>query len=312
MTPLLEVANLYHTYHRRSALDAVRRWQRQRVRSRFATFGARRGDETARSTAAAFATPGKTVLHGIHLRVEVGETLGIVGSSGSGKSTLAALIARLRDPTSGTIRYDGHDIAATPARRSARAAWRGDIQLVPQDGRASLNPGASAYAALDKALAARARRNRAQGLRAAGDVIALAASVGLSPARLHARPHQLSGGEAARVALARALAWRPALLILDEPTAALDVSVQAGILALLARLRREHRMSLLFISHDLDVVRLLCDKVLVMHRGAIVDSLSARRLANLMYDAQNSNRGTAETDAPLHPATRALLDAQPS
>ncbi|EEA01311.1 ABC transporter related [Burkholderia sp. H160] len=203
-----------------------------------------------------------------------GETVGLIGQSGSGKSTLANLLARLDDPDEGAIHFDGEDIVATPARHSARAAWRRRIQLVFQDARDSIDPRASAFDAIVAALPERfsAREDVSE------CVHALAHSVELPRSRLALRPHQLSGGEAARVGIARAIASKPDLLILDEPTAALDVSVQAGVLRTLDNLRQRHGMAMLFISHDLDVVRILCSRALVMYAGEIVESASTEAL----------------------------------
>ncbi|MEM5400102.1 dipeptide/oligopeptide/nickel ABC transporter ATP-binding protein [Paraburkholderia unamae] len=223
----------------------------------------------------------------VSFKLARGETLGLIGQSGSGKSTLANLLARLDDPDEGTIRFEGEDIAATPARRSARAAWRRRIQLVFQDARDSIDPRASAFDAIVAALPPRFGSCAEVSER----VLALAHSVELPRSRLVLRPHQLSGGEAARVGIARAIASEPDLLILDEPTAALDVSVQAGVLRTLDQLRERHGMAMLFISHDLDVVRILCARALVMYAGEIVEN--------------------ASTDAlfadPRHHHTRALL-----
>lgn len=201
--------------------------------------------------------------------LQPGETLGIVGRSGSGKSTLAAIVARLMDADAGSIELDGENLCALPSRRAARAPWRTKIQLVFQDAKGSLDPlipcGAAIAAPLwnDPVLS----RHRAA-LRARIEQLATAVALPLS--LLDRLPHQLSGGEAARVAIARALACAPSILILDEPTAALDVGVQASVMHTIDALRREQSMSMLFISHDQDLVRLLCDRVLTLERGRLV------------------------------------------
>jgi ABC-type dipeptide/oligopeptide/nickel transport system ATPase subunit len=203
---------------------------------------------------------------GVSLAIGRGEAVGLTGANGSGKSTLAALIARLLDPDAGTILFDGIDLAAPPARRAAHQAWRGRVQMVFQDAGAALDPRILARDAVAAPLA------RLCGLRGAALTAAAEQAldmVGLERTLFDRRPHQLSGGQLARVGLARAVALRPDLLILDEPTTALDVSVQAAILHLLHALRRELGMALLLISHDAEVVRLLCERVLVMRHGQI-------------------------------------------
>jgi peptide/nickel transport system ATP-binding protein len=204
------------------------------------------------------------------------------------------MLTRLLDPTAGTIRFAGQDIGTIPARRFARTPERARLQLVFQDPTDSLNPRFTAFAAIAESLRCLGRmRERA---RRRARVQELADLVGLPGELLHRFPHQLSGGQKARVGIARAIALQPALLVLDEPTSALDVSVQAVILHLLAGLRQRLGMSYLFISHDLNVVRLLSDRVLVMYRGKIVEE------------------GAAETvfTRPDHPYTRALLAALPT
>lgn len=221
-----------------------------------------------------------------------GEALGLVGESGCGKSTVAGLIARLDDPDSGEIRFKGEDLARWPARKAAHAPWRTDIQMVFQDPGDSLDPRLNAFDAIAAPL------RRLKGL--AGDALrrrvhAAAEHARLPAALLARRPHQLSGGQAARVGIARAVALEPALLILDEPTSALDVSIQVGILRLLDELRRELGIGYLFVSHDLQVVRLLCQRVLVMYLGRLVE---AGETAQVL-------------DHPAHPYAAALASAAP-
>jgi ABC-type glutathione transport system ATPase component len=231
---------------------------------------------------------------GVSFDILPGECVGLVGESGSGKSTLVRVLTRLLDPTSGTIRFNGQDIGAIPARRFARTPERARLQMVFQDPTDSLNPRFTAFAAIAEPL--RCLGQIRQRVQMRQRVQALAELVGLPLELLDRFPHQLSGGQKARVGIARAIALQPALLVLDEPTSALDVSVQAVILRLLATLQQRLGMSYLFISHDLNVVRLLSDRVLVMYRGAIVES------------------GPAEAvfTTPEHTYTRALLAALPT
>jgi len=209
----------------------------------------------------------------ISFSVGRGESVGLVGESGCGKSTTSMMVMRLLDPTAGRILFEGEDIGAVPARRFARSAWRARIQMVFQDPTDSLNPRYTAYRAIVDPLL-RLRRERSADLRS--EVEELASLVGLPTNLLDRFPHQLSGGQKARVGIARAIALRPKLVILDEPTAALDVSVQAVVLNLLQDLKRSLDMSYLFVSHDLHVVQLLCDRVIVMRQGRIVETGSAR------------------------------------
>ena len=221
-----------------------------------------------------------------------GQSLGLVGESGCGKSTLVRVLARLLDTTEGRIFFEGVDLAAIPATGFARLPQRAAIQMVFQDPTDSLNPRYTARETIAEPLALLTGQ---RGAEAAARVAEVAAQVGL-PAELLSRfPHQLSGGQKARVGIARALAVRPRLLILDEPTAALDVSVQAVVLQLLDRLRAELGLSYLFVSHDLNVVRLLTDFVAVMYLGKIVE------------------QGPSEAvfRQPRHPYTRALVSAIP-
>ncbi|MFO1328367.1 MAG: ABC transporter ATP-binding protein [Rubrivivax sp.] len=228
----------------------------------------------------------------VWLHIAPGESLGLVGESGCGKSTLVRLLARLLDPSDGRIDFDGQDLATHPVRRFARTPQRAAIQMVFQDPTDSLNPRFTARDTIAEPCRLLAGMDAAA---AAARVDEVAAQVGL-PAELLGRfPHQLSGGQKARVGIARALAPRPRLLILDEPTAALDVSVQAVVLQLLDRLRRELQLATLFVSHDLNVVRLLTDRVAVMYLGKIVEMGPSAEVFR----------------APQHPYTQALVSAIP-
>jgi len=201
--------------------------------------------------------------------VNRGESVGLVGESGCGKSTTSTMVMRLIDKSDGVIMFDGEDIGAIAPRKFAELPLRKRIQMVFQDPTDSLNPRFTAARAIaDPILRLGDERGR-RAVRARCE--ALARQVGLPAELLDRFPHQLSGGQKARVGIARAIALNPDLVILDEPTAALDVSVQALVLNLLAELRDTLGMSYLFVSHDLNVVRLLCDRVIVMQAGRIVE-----------------------------------------
>jgi len=186
------------------------------------------------------------------------------------------MITRLLDPTSGSIEFEGRDIAQTPAKLFVGDAARSRLQMVFQDPTDSLNPRFSAFRSIADPLYRLGGVKRQEAARAR--VERLANLVGLPGNLLDRFPHQLSGGQKARVGIARAIALEPKLLILDEPTAALDVSVQALVLNLLADLKRDLGMSYLFVSHDLCVVRLLCDRVIVMQAGKIVEQGDAAEI----------------------------------
>jgi len=213
---------------------------------------------------------------GISFAVRRGESVGLVGESGCGKSTTSMMVMRLIDPTSGRITFDGQDIAAVPARGFAASPLRKRIQMVFQDPTESLNPRYTVARAIADPLLRMGGFRGGQKLR--DKVEELATMVGLPHDLLDRFPHQLSGGQKARVGIARAIALNPDLVILDEPTAALDVSVQAVVLNLLQHLKETLGMSYLFVSHDLHVVRLLCDRVIVMRQGAIVEEGTAQEV----------------------------------
>jgi peptide/nickel transport system ATP-binding protein len=230
---------------------------------------------------------------GISFELQRGETLGLVGESGCGKSTTSMMLMRLLDPTAGKIIFDGQDIGAMPAKGFAGSDFRRRIQMVFQDPTDSLNPRYSAERAIADPLLRMGTNKGRDAIRARCEE--LARLVGLPVDLLDRFPHQLSGGQKARVGIARAIALDPDLVILDEPTAALDVSVQAVVLNLLQDLKLRLGMSYLFVSHDLHVVRLLCDRALVMRAGQIVEA------------------GTAEQvlEAPVHEYTKELIKALP-
>jgi peptide/nickel transport system ATP-binding protein len=206
---------------------------------------------------------------GISFTVACGESVGLVGESGCGKSTTSTMVMRLTDKSDGVIMFDGEDIGAIPAKSFAKLPLRKRIQMVFQDPTDSLNPRFTAARAIaDPILRLGGMRGR-DAVRARCE--ALARQVGLPLDLLDRFPHQLSGGQKARVGIARAIALDPDLVVLDEPTAALDVSVQAVVLNLLQELKETLGMSYLFVSHDLNVVQLLCDRVIVMRAGRIVE-----------------------------------------
>ena len=213
---------------------------------------------------------GYRAVDNVSFSIARGESVGLVGESGCGKSTTSAMVMRLLDATAGSIRFKGQELTAVSAAAFARSPLRRELQMVFQDPHESLNPRATAAQSIaDPLLRLEGMSNGAE-IRAR--VEALATQVGLQHELLDRLPHQLSGGQKARVGIARAISTKPELLILDEPTAALDVSVQAVVLNLLADLKAEFGMSYLFVSHDLEVVRLLCDRVIVMRAGSIVES----------------------------------------
>jgi peptide/nickel transport system ATP-binding protein len=206
---------------------------------------------------------------GISFTVNRGESVGLVGESGCGKSTTSSMVMRLIDKTGGTVMFDGEDIGEIPAKNFAKLPMRRRIQMVFQDPTDSLNPRFTAARAIADPILRLGNIKGRDAVRGRCEELSL--QVGLPLEFLDRFPHQLSGGQKARVGIARAIALKPDLIILDEPTAALDVSVQAVVLNLLQDLKDTLGMSYLFVSHDLNVVRLLCDRVIVMRAGKIVE-----------------------------------------
>jgi len=236
--------------------------------------------------------PGVTVkaIDGVSFEVGKGEVVGLVGESGSGKTTLGRSVLRLTEPTGGTVRFDGHDVTAMPAPKLK--AFRSRMQIIFQDPYASLNPRMSVGQTLGEALALHrigAREDRAD------RVGSLLEKVGLPRNAAQRFPHEFSGGQRQRIGIARALAVNPEFIVADEPVSALDVSIQAQVINLLQDLRQELGLSILFIGHDLSVIEFLCDRVVVLYLGRIMETAPAADLYR----------------KPRHPYTRALLDAAP-
>jgi dipeptide transport system ATP-binding protein len=229
-------------------------------------------------------------LAGVSFDLEAGKTLAVVGESGSGKSTLARLVTMIEEPTAGTLKIDGVDIVGSTAEQ--RRKLRSHVQIVFQNPYGSLNPRQTIGAALEEPLLVNTSMSSAERGKAARDMMA---RVGLRPEFVDRYPHMFSGGQRQRIAIARALMLRPKILVLDEPVSALDVSIRAQVLNLLAELQDEFGLAYLFISHDLSVVRHIADRVMVIYLGHAVEV------------------GTREAifTAPQHPYTRALLSATP-
>lgn len=233
---------------------------------------------------------GQTVhaVNGVDFAIRPGEVLGMVGESGSGKSTIGRVVLRLLSPTSGTVRFQGRDISRLKEKDCR--PLRADMQMVFQDPWGALNPRMKVSALIGETLklhtgldgAARRRR-----------VEELAERVRLPTTFLDRYPADLSGGQLQRVCIARAIATNPKLIVLDEPTSSLDLSVRAGILELLAELRAETKVAMLFISHDLGTVRLISDRIVVLYLGSIVEYAGAREVF----------------ERPAHPYTQALISA---
>ena len=237
--------------------------------------------------------PRFTAVKGIDLSVPAGKTVGLVGESGSGKSSIARAAVGLTPVTGGSINLDGTDI--TNPKGKALRFLRQNAQLVFQDPHASLNPRMEIAMAVQEAVSV-ATGKRISSAECERTALDLLDKVGVPKAAMRRYPHQLSGGQLQRVSIARALALEPKMLILDEVTASLDVSVQAKILNLLRQLQRELDISMLYISHDLSVIRYLADHVYVMRYGYIVED------------------GTVDQifDAPQHDYTKTLLSAVPT
>lgn len=230
----------------------------------------------------------KAILNDVNLRIAEGESVAIVGESGAGKSTLGKLLLGTLKPTSGQYLYRGEDVGKL--RAGSRRAWRRKVQAVFQNPTASLNPRLELSKALTEPLEVAARMSRSQRRTAAADLLQ---TVGLDPVLADRYPHQISGGQRQRVVIARTLGARPETVVLDEPVSALDVSARAQILNLLVDLRSSTNITSIYITHDLATVGYLCDRLVVLYKGRIVEQLSVQKL----------------TDGPDHPYTQALLSA---
>ena len=229
---------------------------------------------------------------GVCFDVRRGETLGIVGETGCGKSTTARLMLRLLDPTSGTIGFDGEDI--TSASGARMKALRREMQMIFQDPYSSLNPRQSVGSIIAEPFAIH-RLHSGEGERRRA-VQELMEQVGLNPEHFNRYPHEFSGGQRQRIGVARAIALRPKLIVADEPVSALDVSIQAQILNLLRALQRDLGLTIVFIAHDLSVVRHMCDRILVMYLGKIVESASSDEL---YHHARHPYSGALLSAVPL-------------
>jgi dipeptide transport system ATP-binding protein len=229
-------------------------------------------------------------LQNVSFTLEAGRTLAVVGESGSGKSTLARLLTLIESPTRGSLVIEDEDVAH--ASRERRRKLRREVQIVFQNPYGSLNPRQKIGRALEEPLlvntdlGASARRDAA---------LAMMGEVGLRPEFYHRYPHMFSGGQRQRIAIARALMLRPKILVLDEPVSALDISIRAQVLNLLAELQETHKLAYVFVSHDLSVVRHIADEVMVIYLGAVVEIGDKATLF----------------EAPQHPYTRALMAATP-
>lgn len=238
-----------------------------------------------------FALPGGGKVHavnGVSFALAPGETLGLVGESGSGKSTIGRCVLRLAAPSAGRIAFLGQDITAAPERHLR--PLREKMQIVFQDPWSALNPRMTARALIEEPLRLHTQLSRAE-RRDRTD--ALGARVRLPGRLLDRYPAELSGGQLQRVCIARAIATEPALIVLDEPTSSLDLSVRAGILDLLFELKESTRAAMLFITHDLGTLRLIADRVLVLYLGRAVEQADAQTIY----------------EAPAHPYTQALISA---
>jgi peptide/nickel transport system ATP-binding protein len=239
------------------------------------------------------------VVDRVSLTIEPGETLGLVGESGSGKTTVARMVLGLTRPTSGTILIDGIDIAR--ASRAELHRLRRQMQPVFQDPYAALNPRMRVADIVTEPLVIHARELGIRPDRATlrARAAELLAEVGLDESALDRHPHQFSGGQRQRINIARALALRPRLLILDEPVSALDVSVGAQIVNLLRRLQREHGLTYLFISHSMPLVRYLSTRIAVMERGRLVETGEAEALCQNPREAYTRQLIAATPELPV-------------
>jgi peptide/nickel transport system ATP-binding protein len=226
----------------------------------------------------------------VTFEIAKGEVLGLVGESGSGKSTIGRSVVRLIEPTAGEIRFAGTDLVRLRAR--ALRPFRRRLQVIFQDPYASLNPRRRVADTIGEALATHGLHT---GNARATRIAELLSLVGLAPEHAQRFPHEFSGGQRQRIGIARALAVEPEFIVADEPVSALDVSIQAQVLNLLSDLRERFNLTMLLISHDLDVVEYLCDRIVVLYLGKVMEMAPAQALYR----------------SPQHPYTQALLAASP-
>ncbi len=226
----------------------------------------------------------------VSFEIRKGEVLGLVGESGSGKSTIGRSILKLIEPTAGEVTFDGTNLV--PLSPRAMRPYRRQLQIIFQDPYASLNPRRRVGDTLDEAMATHGLHpGPGRGKR----IAELLSLVGLAPEHAQRFPHEFSGGQRQRIGIARALAVEPQFIVADEPVSALDVSIQAQVINLLSDLRERFALTMLFISHDLDVVEYLCDRIVVLYLGKVMEVAPSKALYK----------------SPRHPYTQALLDASP-
>lgn len=236
-----------------------------------------------------------------------GRVIGVVGESGCGKSTLARLILRLIEPSEGEVRFEGDDLLAK--RPAEMRALRARMQMVFQDPYSAIDPRYTIARAVIEPFVVQGRKPE---IPLDEEVAKLLEMVGLSPGMAASYPHQISGGQKQRVGIARALALSPSLLVLDEPTASLDVSVQAQIIGLLEQLRDDLGLTYLFISHDLSLVKYFCDEILVMYLGRVVEALPNTTAAACHPYTQKLMDSTFETDPKRRRVIEPLSGEVPS
>jgi peptide/nickel transport system ATP-binding protein len=233
---------------------------------------------------------GPDVVSEVSFTVQAGQVLGLVGESGSGKSTIGRSVLKLIDPSAGEVWFEGSDLAPMSSREMR--PYRRRLQIIFQDPYASLNPRRRVGDTLDEAMATHGLHPGAARGKRIAELLSL---VGLAPEHARRFPHEFSGGQRQRIGIARALAVEPQFIVADEPVSALDVSIQAQVINLLSDLRERFGLTMLFISHDLDVVEYLCDRIVVLYLGKVMEVAPAKELYK----------------APKHPYTEALLAASP-